>query len=519
MPVMATRTKLSMVQHAIVPTKPGQIGVNPVDIPNLSYANIQYHSLFSDYIDVAVVTNADGDVDVLMTPELVRKFKDLTNAAKSACPKLTARQSNACGLQNFVEDVLRQGGVIQEADAALPEGCILTGANDIGEALQELIRAMRAGGAVIPPKLAAGAGAGALAIVFYNLMEDAAANHQDVPDAFVIPSSVVNPSHTSTTSATGCPKGAPTSINAPVCDDDDLKKDILENQQTILANLVDDTTPPGPSASCLPNDNPLKDASGIDTSFVQKLAVSFCKVLDPTRKDSADLTNKDLARQSNAYEGYTFHFDYSPGKGECEMDCAAAYKALVTKCMGLDSHSMQPEGHMKIECGAEYTYKTTPPKTSPSTATETSPEDTDKPDQNGLSNKACQADKAPYSPTFRRSTGIDAINELCKQKFEAKTGAPCIQTTQEERGDTLIFAKVALVACEDDYIPCSLVDFTCGGSDFEETCKQALQSAMDDCDTNTVDAKKGGSNERDCIAFTIFAYDKKDGIPKDQQCP
>lgn len=177
----------------------------------------------TDVAPVAVVTNADGDVDVLMTPELVGKFKDHANAAKSACPKLTARQSNACGLQNFVEDVLRQGGFIQEADAALPEGRILIGANHIGEALQELIRVMRAGRAVIPPKLAAGAGVGALAIVFCNLMEYAAAFHQDVPDVFDIPSSVANPSPTSTTSATGCPKSAPTGINALVCDDNNCK--------------------------------------------------------------------------------------------------------------------------------------------------------------------------------------------------------------------------------------------------------------------------------------------------------
>lgn len=38
MPVMATRTRLSMVQHAIAPTEPGQIGVNPVDIPNLYFS-------------------------------------------------------------------------------------------------------------------------------------------------------------------------------------------------------------------------------------------------------------------------------------------------------------------------------------------------------------------------------------------------------------------------------------------------------------------------------------------------
>lgn len=28
-------------------------------------------------------------------------------------------------------------------------------------------------------------------------------------------------------------------------------------------------------------------------------------------------------------------------------------------------------------------------------------------------------------------------------------------------------------------------------------------------------AKKGGSNEVDCVAYTIFAYNKKDGIPKE----
>lgn len=120
----------------------------------------------------------------------------------------------------------------------------------------------------------------------------------------------------------------------------------LEIQQQIIKAMIDQATkPPEPSAQCFPNNNPYTNPIGVDTSFVQGLAQVFCKG-DLTKPLTADLTNKNLATRmvrspleprtpppsSKSYEGYTFHFEYSPGQGQCQMNCVDAYKALTAKC-------------------------------------------------------------------------------------------------------------------------------------------------------------------------------------------
>jgi hypothetical protein len=171
-------------------------------------------------VPVAVIANAqDADLEVLMTPELINEFK--TIAASTACGK---RKRSACGLPSFIDNVLHAngGGVIQAADNALPAGRILHNPNDVGEVLQGLVALLRAGGTVVPDKMAAGAGVGVLAYLFYQLYET---NPQEVPNTFVIPASMIATSTTATTTQIGCPPNAPTGINKPICSDCDGNQD------------------------------------------------------------------------------------------------------------------------------------------------------------------------------------------------------------------------------------------------------------------------------------------------------
>ncbi|EKG11799.1 hypothetical protein MPH_11295 [Macrophomina phaseolina MS6] len=190
----------------------------------------------------------------------------------------------------------------------------------------------------------------------------------------------------SPTTTTGCPPNAPTGKNAPVCDDPDcvgksnicsegegadgellqgewkyckcldlmhpifepVSEDTLNQQQEVLAAIISEapTKPEEPKATCSPNANPYTDPIDMDIPFAHNLAAVFCKG-DTSKEMKADLTNEDITSgsskrslldkrtppaSSKSFPGYTFHFEYSPGEGDCSQDCTDAMKSLISKC-------------------------------------------------------------------------------------------------------------------------------------------------------------------------------------------
>lgn len=158
--------------------------------------------------------------------------------------------------------------------------------------------------------------------------------------------------------------------------------------------------------------------------------------------------------------------------------------------MGVDSHGMQPEGNIKIDCGAKYSYKITVPQNQqPPASNPPQPTPNVGPDGHStLSKKACRVDKVHDSPTFQRKIGSDTIAGLCKNPLKADKNG-CIQTLHQPEyignGDGMIFAQAWFT--DDRQGPCQALPFNVQDNSytykdsFEAMCRWALQSAMDDC--------------------------------------
>ncbi|GME52554.1 hypothetical protein GTA08_BOTSDO07479 [Neofusicoccum parvum] len=581
-----------VTQRAIDPTGT-QIGVNQVtvDVPTITYANVVYHSLVSEYMSVsgsdiswkqgdtqhitATVTNTDGgktatitqtapvaaatkengDIDIIITPELLAEFKELADSARTAagCASgLQGRELASCGLSNFIEGIMKADGVIKSADDALSSRPLIKPSD-----IAKLVSMLKAGGNLVKPKFAAGAGVGAVAVWWYS---QSAAGTNDEP-LNVIPVLSANANDSGSPTTTGCPPSAPTGKEAPICEEpncvgeeanicttgewkdckcinimhpvyEDLNKDTLDKQQEVISAMVvpTSTKPAEPKATCSPNSNPYVDPIAMDIPFAKNLAGVFCKG-DTSKAMKADLTNKDISTNnkrslleertppptSSGFEGYKFHFEYTPGEGKCQKDCNDAMGALISGCQGIDSHVMQPAGTMTLDCGAKYSYSiSSPPK--PTTA---APEPTGPDGRSKKENKACRADKVPSSPQFKRDDAIKAINDLCKNELKGNKNG-CIQS--KGSGSTPIFVKAAFTSDRGGSCaayPFSMVDDEYSYKDeFEAMCKWALQSAVDDCDIGTTkdNMKLGGSNRANCIEYTIYAYKKDDGVPTGDRC-
>ncbi|KAL4804411.1 hypothetical protein BDV18DRAFT_162173 [Aspergillus unguis] len=138
----------------------------------------------------------------------------------------------------------------------------------------------------------------------------------------------------------------------------------LDRAEKVLAAVVDDwkkfqqeqdeeDEAQKPTVTCGSRDR--TKAVDVDTSFFNKLADKFCSG-GTDKQRSQDLTAKDVS--SGGYEGYTFHFELDPGT-DCKADCKDAFKSMVGKCQGMDSHSLQPEASAEKDCGASFSYKIT----------------------------------------------------------------------------------------------------------------------------------------------------------------
>ncbi|KAK7724836.1 hypothetical protein SLS57_004107 [Botryosphaeria dothidea] len=577
-------------ERAIDPTGT-QIGVNPVtvDMPTITYANIVYHSLVSEYVSVsgedmswkqgdtqhitATVTNIDGsstatitqtapvaaptnengDVDIIITPELESAFRELASSARTSAgcaAGLKGRDLASCGLSDFIDSVLKSDGVIKSADNALSSKPLLK-ASDIAE----LISTLKAGGALINSKFAVGAGVGAVAVWWFT----ETGGGTDPASKPIIPVANANMDKQAGAGGTptaGCPPSAPTGKEAPICPEPDcvgkdnicqegewkyckcidlidpisqpLSEDLLNQQQAVLEAVLSASQPEDPKATCSPNTNPYIDPIGMDILFAQNLAAVFCKG-DTSKEMKADLTNKDytgvnskrslLNRRtpppsSSAYEGYTLHYEYSPGKSECSMDCTTAMKSLISQCEGIDHTVMQPAGSMELSCGAKYSYDIKSPEKEEPAPTPTPAIGPD--GKSEKTNSACRKDAVPDSPGFDREKAIAAFAKLCKNELKGDKNG-CIQSK-----DDGLFIKAAFTSDRDGSCtayPFSMVDDEYTYKDgFEDMCKWALQSAMDDCNPDTTTNKQGGSNRLNCIDYTVYGFDKGAGVPDNDQC-
>lgn len=501
-------------------------------------------STTTEAVAVATSSDDDKDINILLSQKLASKFKDLVTAANTACTKNRRRAvpASACVRPNFINRVMREGeGVIRQADSVLAKNRPLISAGDISK----IVATLKAGGAAVNAKLAAGAGVGALAIWFYELVEHA--RSANVPNAFAIPKP-----DDDKPSESGCPKDAPKGADAPVCEEGDCDgnakgkvctngkykgckcnpllnaifdpadKKNLDLQQKILGDLENMQTKP--ETECSPNKNPYDNPINADVSFVKSLSESFCKTVnkDPKKEHSATLTNKDLSKRTleqrtpppskKAYEGYKFEFKYTPGKQECGEKCEEAFKRLTAACMGVDSHVMQPKGTGTMECGAKYSYNINyPPGSAPEKPKVKAPDGTT------FQDVQCISDKFSKSQTFTRDHAKEVIKEVCKKKPDRFSVYG--QTASIKKDGVEVYAKVWYWWGEQDKD-----DGKCDQHVFKkkwgrytldekywEPCEWYLTNAMDQCETNTQREKRGGIiKSSSCMKWAILSFSDKD---------
>lgn len=92
-----------------------------------------------------------------------------------------------------------------------------------------------------------------------------------------------------------------------------------------------------------------KAPGGVLLNWFSNLYPQFCDEVnnDKTKALSKDLTNKDFKAPSSkrylsirtpppsgsSYDGYSFHFDWSGGEGNCRKDCSVAFSSITSsKC-------------------------------------------------------------------------------------------------------------------------------------------------------------------------------------------
>ncbi|GME51414.1 hypothetical protein GTA08_BOTSDO07479 [Neofusicoccum parvum] len=165
----------------------------------------------------------------------------------------------------------------------------------------------------------------------------------------------------------------------------------------------------------------------------------------------------------------------------------------------------------------------TPAGPTTAAATSASPTATPGPDgKSTLSKKACHVDSAPNAPTMSRDKALDAIKKLCKQELNGDRNG-CIQQSTSVGGGVSIWAQAWVYQDQDLLKPCSKFPFAVGAKyddaeGFQAMCKWALQSALDDCDTKALSTeKRGGSNQANCVRYTIYSYKNSDKL--ENQCP
>lgn len=103
----------------------------------------------------------------------------------------------------------------------------------------------------------------------------------------------------------------------------------MKQIESILAKvpeIVKDSNKPDvkPEPKCSSND--YSKAVDVDTKFMEQLAEKYCS----GKEDKATLTAKDI--DSEAYEDYSFDFDYTKGE-DCKTECTEAYSKGIAKCM------------------------------------------------------------------------------------------------------------------------------------------------------------------------------------------
>ncbi|PGG99511.1 hypothetical protein AJ79_08513 [Helicocarpus griseus UAMH5409] len=541
--------------RAIVPTTAGQIGVNPVSVSlsPTSYANIHYHTLYSEYLSdghswtatnteditatvtmtvngspttttevgpIAVNVLENGDISILMTPELLNRFKEIY-AHTPACAR---KRQELCGLVHFVDAVAQDhDGVLALAERILGNRRLIN-ANDINA----VIAAFRAAGRTIPPRVAIGAGIGSLAMWVYHHLEN---NQDNGAGRFTIPGSYVGgdgkDKGNDGDKSELCPAHAPKDDDAPVCDEckgqenictegewkhcecfDMLKIRVDEadiafqaGQQRILAALENADSDPT-EMSC--SSKKYEDAIPLDVSFVERLAAAFCKG-DLSKGKKAEMSSKDV--DSTAYDEYKFTFEYRPGN-LCFEGCEESFKQMAVKCMGYDSHNIQKAGSSKFACGAQYKYSVSSPE--PET-----PADGSKPDKPGpdsglrLTERKCygdSTDKDKYK-TFNRDDALKAIDDVCGGEFNENRR--CLRS---ESGSVIARAYTIRDRGWCMATRFSMVDGTYSGREsFKDKCRFALMSSLDDCDTKG--DKRGGFNKYDCVGYDLMGTNGPDNLP------
>lgn len=121
--------------------------------------------------------------------------------------------------------------------------------------------------------------------------------------------------------------------------------------------------------------------------------------------------------------------------------------------------------------------------------------------------------------TFDRDAAIDGIKDFCKKKPNMNRGS-CVEGGMHsidfypKPGDRIYMSAHLTGDPECHIAPGDDWDKTYPG--YEDNCKFALQTALDDCEPGMTDKKGGGWNRLRCVEFQLFGVHK--GY-KGHECP
>ncbi|PLN86921.1 hypothetical protein BDW42DRAFT_182290 [Aspergillus taichungensis] len=381
---------------AIVPTTTGQIGVNPVLVDPVETAG-PYNTFISDYwkakdkeqitqvqvttkegkpttktvtAPVAIMTGADGELNVLMTPKLQQKLAAMMKSVP-ACGK---KRAEACGIERFLIEF--------EADDSKLIQSLKNAVEGIRFLNDDVLRALSTSGGAQEAKLVAG-GVGAMGFVWTGAR--LFLNDQDVPLSYKIrdppKNDIPKTEAPKKEESHECPKDAPKGKDAPLCPDCSGKDNTCQEGKYKNCHCLDVVSPiyytydqkwltvqadtikyalehadeeEKPKVVC--SDHGYDKAVAVDVSFIKSLADKFCDG-DAKKDRHMTLSGKDIS--TKAYRKYTFDLTYAPPESDekCFTDCAGAIGAMAATCQGLNSHTVQKGANATLDCGAQYSYE------------------------------------------------------------------------------------------------------------------------------------------------------------------
>ncbi|EKG15482.1 hypothetical protein MPH_07294 [Macrophomina phaseolina MS6] len=331
-----------------------------------------------------------------------------------------------------------------------------------------------------------------------------------------------------------CPKGAPSGINAPLCERCEGSernictsgrwrgcmclgritpwyypggRDLWNQQQKVLDGLLSDKGESGPVCDD-------KSRLNLERGLYKGLVSSFCKDYDLSEDKSTDLTNNDGGDGNwNGYAGFKFHFEWKKNDGQCSNSCEDVFNKFTG--MSSYSHTFTSAGSFDAGCGtASFKFTTAEQEDAPAAVPARYVD---------LGLLTCGTRKDQGNPTYFTTLDSmdDAIDRFCDY---AAQKARIFSSGNISGDDGVVDLHYNNKVTDPIYVAlkwrdaknCPVLDFKNDRENAKKICKARLQNAVNLCDTAANGKywwKQGGAFFRDCVEWKIVRDEWRTGSP------